>query len=357
MTAAHSDSGLDAARPLKVCCYAAVKDTSLFDLVEFYRQDIRALEELGHDVRLAHHPLQLHSDDDVYWVWWPTSGAPAVLWARLRRRPAVLLAAISDRDTTVSGLPAQPRWKRAAARLSFRLADLTLVPSEDARLGLDRYKVRALRTAPLAVDTDFYRPGPRRDGTPYVLTISHLTRDNVERKRLLDVVRTAAAVREQGSELQFVIVGGREDAAPIVEAEVDRLGLQDRVTLVGRVSAEEKRRLLQGATVYLQPTQYESFGVAIAEAMASGIPVVTNDIGAVGDVVGDTGTMLPPDAGPHEFAEALLATALQPDYANATRARQRVVERFSYLARRQEIEAALDAVMGARLPMTRGATA
>jgi glycosyltransferase involved in cell wall biosynthesis len=329
---------------LNVCFYAAVKDRSLFELVEFYRQDIRALEELGHKVRLTHHPLQLRRDDDLYWIWWPTSGAPAILWARLCRRPAILLAAISDRDTTVSGLAAQPGWKRAAARLSFRLADLILVPSNDSRLGLVRYKVRAVRTAPLAVDTDFYHPGPRADGSPYVLTISHLTRDNVERKRLLDVVRTAAEVRDRASELQFFIIGGREDGTALVETEVERLGLNDTVKLVGRVSAAEKRRLLQGASVYLQPTQYESFGVAIAEAMACGARVVSNDVGAVSDVVGDTGILLAPDVGPRDFAEAVLAASSGHEPSSSTHARQWVIDRFSYKARRELVEDALLAV-------------
>jgi glycosyltransferase involved in cell wall biosynthesis len=332
---------------LRICCYAAVKDRSLFELVEFYRQDIRALHELGHDVRLASYALQLRSRSDLYWVWWPTSGAPAIVWASLCRRPAVLLAAISDRDTTVSGLPAQTPWKRAAARLSFRLADLTLVPSEDTRSGLCRYKVRALRTAPLAVDTDFYCPESAPDGSPYVLTISHLTRDNVERKRLLDVVRTAAELRKRASKLQVVIVGGYEDGAAPVKAEIARLGLHERVTLAGRVSAEEKRRLLRGASVYLQPSQYESFGVAIAEAMACGTPVLSNAVGAVPDVVGDAGVLLRPDATPPEIAAAVLELAAAGG-THAKRGRERVVKKFSYKARKEHIAEAIQDVLTRR---------
>jgi glycosyltransferase involved in cell wall biosynthesis len=335
-------------RQLSICFYVAVRDRSLFELVEFYRQDIQAFQELGHDVRLANHPLQLRLHDDMYWVWWPTSGAPAILWARLCRRPVVLLAATSDRDTSMAGLPAQPAWKRAAAKLSFQLADLTLVPSEDTQLGLRRYKVRALRTAPLAVDTDFYRPGSAPDGSPYVLTISHLTSDNVERKRLLDVVRTAAELRERDSQLRLVIVGGYEDGIAAVKEEIARLNLHDTVTLTGRISAEEKRRLLQGASVYLQPSQYESFGVAIAEAMACGTPVVSNAVGAVPDVVGDAGALLRPDATPAEFAAAVLELSVRGGGMQAKRSRARVVKKFSYEARKERIGEAIQDVLRRR---------
>jgi glycosyltransferase involved in cell wall biosynthesis len=338
---------------LNICFYVAVKDRSLFELVEFYRQDIQALQELGHDVRLASHPRQLRFHDDVYWVWWPTSGAPAILWAHLCGRPVVLLAATSDRDTSLAGLPAQAAWKRAAAKLSFQLADLTLVPSEDTRLGLHRYKVRALRTAPLAVDTDFYRPGSPPDGSPYMLTISHLTRDNVERKRLLDVVRTAAELRERHSQLRLVIVGGYEDGMALVEAEIARLDLHDMVTLAGRISAEEKRRLLQGASVYFQPSQYESFGVAIAEAMACGTPVVSNAVGAVPDVLGDAGVLLGPEATPAEFAAAVLELSARGSGTQAKRGRERVVKKFSYEARKEFIAETIQDVLTCRSTGTR----
>jgi glycosyltransferase involved in cell wall biosynthesis len=232
--------------------------------------------------------------------------------------------------------------------LSFQLADLTLVPSDDTLLGLRRYKVRALQTAPLAVDTDFYRPGSGPDGSPYVLTISHLTRDNVERKRLLDVVRTAAELRERDSQLRLVIVGGYEDGIAPVEEEIARLDLHDTVTLTGRISAEEKRRLLQGASVYLQPSQYESFGVAIAEAMACGTPVVSNAVGAVPDVVGDSGALLPPDATPVEFAAAVLELSVRAGGMQARRSRARVVKKFSYEARKERIGEAIQDVLTRR---------
>jgi len=70
---------------------------------------------------------------DVYWVWWPTSGAPAVLLARLLRRPVILVTAISENDTTPSGLRAKPPWTRALGRAVLRLADLTLATSDDTR--------------------------------------------------------------------------------------------------------------------------------------------------------------------------------------------------------------------------------
>jgi glycosyltransferase involved in cell wall biosynthesis len=337
---------------VKICCYAAVKRLELFKLLEFYRQDIRALRDLGHNVRLANRPSQLRGHDSLFWVWWPTSGAPAVAWAFVRRRGSILIGSISQRDETLSGLRAKPPLVRAAARASFMLADLTLAVSEDTRLGLKGLRVKRLAIAPHAVDTDFYRPnGEMTPETPYVLTISQLTEDNVERKRLLDVVRTAAEVRSLGSDLSFVIAGRPGSGTKAVEDEIKRHGLQDQVLLAGEVSAETKRRLLRGAAIYLQPTRHEAFGLAIAEAMSCGTPVVSNAVGAVPEVVGDAGTLLPPAAEAREIAEAVLNVLEACDHSATARARRRVVENFSYEIRRERIAEAIEYVSGKhRLP-------
>ena len=331
---------------MRVTFYAAVRDPALFELVEFYRQDIAALQELGHSVRLARSPRGLRAPADLFWVWWPTSGMPAVVAARARRVPCVLVTANSDTDTSASGLPSKPWPVRAAARLSFALADLTLASSEDTLRGLTGYRTREVRTATLGIDTDVYRPRPpgaNGHAGPYVLTISHLTTDNVSRKRILDVVRTAAIVARE-HDVRFVIAGEHGDGAPAVRAEIERLGIGDRVELPGRVAPEEKTRLLAGAAAYFQPTHYEAFGVAIAEAMACGIPVLASAVGAVPEVVGDAGRLLPDEAGPADMAAALAELLTQrPD---PERIRARIVESFSAAARRRHVAQAIEAVTG-----------
>jgi glycosyltransferase involved in cell wall biosynthesis len=330
---------------VRVCFYAAVKDSSLLSLIEFYRQDLEVLEQLGHSVRIAMRPGQLRGDDDLYWVWWPTSGAPAVLWSKLRRRPSVLVTALSTYDLTASGYRAKPPWTKAAARLAVRLADLTLASSEEAARGTRPLRPRALRSAPLAVDVErhFPRPGsPRKD--PYVLTVSQLSADNFERKRLLDVVRTAAAAREAGSNLRFVIAGDWGPGAPRLQREIRAQGLEGRVVLTGRVTTEKKVELMQGASVYLQPTNYEAFGLAIVEAMACGLPVVSHAVGSVPEVVGDAGHLLPPGAGGRELARSAIDLAGPEGRILGRMGRDRAVGLFSTAARRRRVADAIRTV-------------
>lgn len=336
---------------MRICFYAAVKDRALFDVVEFYRQDIRCLRDLGHEVRTVNQPRQLiEARDDLTWAWWPTSGLPAVAWARTTRRPVVLVTATSERDTTASGPAAKPRLVQAAGRAAYRLATLTLATSEDTAAGLADYRVKRLEVAHLGVDTDFYAPasGERRPPAgDYVLTVSHLTHDNIERKRLLDVVRTAAAVRDRGMELRFVIAGGHGGGETLLRDEITRLGVEDRVELKGAVSAEAKRDLMRGALAYFQPTQYEAFGAAMAEAMACEATVVTNRVGSVPEVVNGAGILLAPGSSVAEYADALASVA--DASVEFDPPRERILRLFSLDTRRASIARALRAA-GAHEP-------
>jgi len=329
---------------MRVLFYAALARRELFETVEFYHQDILALRELGHEVRLASHPREIMGAWDLAWVWWQTSGAPAVIASRVLGRPSVLVSALSHQDRTASGMPSKSPHARLAAVLALKSADLVLATSDDTRLGLARYRLQNLRTASLGVDTRTYAPGGPRQGS-YVLTISHLTADNVRRKRILDVVRAVAGIPEQHAR----IIGRHGDGVAVVQREIQRLGVAHRVELSGEVSASVKRRFLREAAVYIQPTDYEAFGMAIAEAMASGTPVISHAVGNVPALVGDTGRLLPPGAGPEALREALAALLTDPQLdRRGTLARKRIEQKFSRAHRAEGVRAALETVIAMR---------
>ena len=94
---------------MRVCFYAAVADPTLFEIVEFYRQDIEILRSLGHDVYCARRPSDLREPWDLAWVWWQTSGCPAVLAARARRRQAVLVTVALEQEIAGRGLAKRVR--------------------------------------------------------------------------------------------------------------------------------------------------------------------------------------------------------------------------------------------------------
>jgi glycosyltransferase involved in cell wall biosynthesis len=102
----------------------------------------------------------------------------------------------------------------------------------------------------------------------------------------LDLLLAAWKLVHERVDGQLVIAGEGHDEARI-RREVERLGLADRVRLVGWVRGEEKARLLAGARVVAMPSRMETFGIVAVEAFAAATPVVAFSIPSLREVVPD----------------------------------------------------------------------
>ena len=111
--------------------------------------------------------------------------------------------------------------------------------------------------------------------------------------------------------------------------------------LLGRVDDATLARLYRGATAFVYPSFYEGFGLPVAEAMASGVPVVTSDRSSLPEVVGDAGLTVRPED------PSLLAGALRHLLEDGDRRRElarRGLERARSW-RWEEAAAAMEAVL------------
>lgn len=78
-----------------------------------------------------------------------------------------------------------------------------------------------------------------------------------------------------------------------VEAESAARGLSGRVSCVGQAAPDRVREELRRADLFVFPSHYESFGIAVLEALAVGVPVVSSDLPALREVAADAAVMLP----------------------------------------------------------------
>jgi glycosyltransferase involved in cell wall biosynthesis len=82
-------------------------------------------------------------------------------------------------------------------------------------------------------------------------------------------------------------------------------GLSARVSLRGELSCDRLARLWRGADLYVSASRHEGYGMALAEAFANGVPVVSTYAGAAASWVGRRGAKLVPDAGVAPLRAAL----------------------------------------------------
>jgi glycosyltransferase involved in cell wall biosynthesis len=92
----------------------------------------------------------------------------------------------------------------------------------------------------------------------------------------------------------LVLVGKKEKRTKIIEEKIQSLGLKDRVKITGYVDRVHYEKLIKASDAFILPSLYEGFGIPLIEAMASGVPVVTSNIGAMAEVVGNAGKLFNP---------------------------------------------------------------
>ncbi len=123
--------------------------------------------------------------------------------------------------------------------------------------------------------TDLPVPGAGASGRlrepahPTLVTVAHL----VGRKRHADVLRALAVLSDRHPQLRYAIVGDGPERVPL-EGLAARLGISDRVQLIGQLSPAEAIAFARSCTLFVMPSTEEAFGVAYVEAMAGGLPAI-----------------------------------------------------------------------------------
>ena len=131
-----------------------------------------------------------------------------------------------------------------------------------------------------------------------------------ESKGFFDMIKAMPSVTARYPDVQILIAGRWEDGflKDRVSAFVRENELEDKVRFVGVVTGEEKAKLFKDADLFAYPTYFHLEGqpVAILEAMASGLPVITTDKGSITEMITDgrNGFIVSPSS-PHQIAEKI----------------------------------------------------
>jgi len=103
-----------------------------------------------------------------------------------------------------------------------------------------------------------------------------------ERKGVRTIVQSAEQVLTEHSDVEFVLVGDtsvEQEYSSEIKEMIQSKRLNDRVRLAGYVDLDELRALRSEADIFVFPSYQEGSPVALAEAIASGLPIVASDIG------------------------------------------------------------------------------
>lgn len=225
-----------------------------------------------------------------------------------------------------------------ARRVMYTAIEQAFVPRSGVIVGVcewEREQARArLRGAAGRMEVVLNGVGPCPEADPHPalmewsggLPLAGLVAVLRPQKDPLTLVRSAA--RMDPARARLAIVGNGE-LAEAIETEIDALGVGDRIRLFpfeGDVAP-----YLHALDLFVLPSGWEAFPIAVLEAMACGVPVLATRVGGVPEAIdeGRTGELIPP-GDPEALAEALdslLADRPRLD-AYGAEARRVAAERF-----------------------------
>ena len=177
-----------------------------------------------------------------------------------------------------------------------------------------------------------YEPGPPLD-PPLILAVGRL----VEKKGLDHLVSACRLLADRGKPFQCRIVAGSRDLWDEISAQIQRLGLAEKVVLVPPLDQDELRRWYRSASVFTLPCVVAEDGDrdgipnVLVEAAATGVPIVSTPVSGIPELVrdGETGLVVAP-RDPVALAGALERLLDSPELGVRLRegARARVEEYF-----------------------------
>jgi glycosyltransferase involved in cell wall biosynthesis len=172
----------------------------------------------------------------------------------------------------------------------------------------------------IAVVEPGVEPGPLAVGSgspvPELLCVATIS----PRKGYDTLVRALANVVDRQWHLTIV---GSLDRHPQSVAQL-RAGLraarlEDRVSLVGEADASTISAYYQQSDLFVLPTEYEGYGMVVAESLAHGLPVISTPVGAIPDLIGDDAGVVVPSGNAVALAAALAKALDDPDWRRRLR--------------------------------------
>lgn len=269
------------------------------------RAAFRMLPYLIHLWRAAGKADLFHVMANSGWSW-HLYAMPAIWIANFRKIPVVVNYHGGEADDF---LARALRWvKPGLAR-----TDELVVPSGFLKEVFGRFGFSAT-VVPNVINLSLFfprQPSPENTSEPHILVARNLEPiyDN------MNALRAFRIVKDQLPSARLTIAGSGPERAAL-ESLTRVLNIDTAVHFTGRVDNEKMPELYRSADVMVNASLADNMPISILEALASGVPIVSTNVGGVPFLVEDGQTaLLVPPGDPQAMAHALIQVLTTPDLA------------------------------------------
>ena len=230
------------------------------------------------------------------YCFWYYPAAISAIMAKIKKNPFVITPIFNERSSYI--------WSRYKATLGKMLmnADVVITLSEFEKKLIERseFKVRRFEMLPPGIDPSEYEAIEYNIYEKYGIGNNRviLFVGRYAQGKGIDVlIRAIPIILKEEPETTTFLIGPDYGEKDNLMALARKLKVDKKVIFAEDFSRPDLISAYKNATVFVLPSRYEVFGIALMEAMMGGIPVVATNYSAIPDVIeeGKTGLLFPLD--------------------------------------------------------------
>jgi glycosyltransferase involved in cell wall biosynthesis len=211
-----------------------------------------------------------------------------------------------------------------------KLKHIVTVSEVSRRDIADAFKIptAGLKVVHNGIDTETFKPQPEITRVPYRIMATASADQPL--KGLQYLLRAIAELAFTYPDIHLEVLGKLKPAGD-TEKLVNELNLRKHLTFTSGVETQEVVNMYARASLVVVPSVYEGFGLPAGEAMSCGVPVISTNGGALPEVVGGCGIIVPV-RDPEAIARAIEELINNPDKRSelSKRGRERILKYFSW---------------------------
>ena len=219
--------------------------------------------------------------------------------------------------------------RKLATKIVVRDAELVTTVTDNLAKAMQNHGLKNDNyvVLPNVVNLDMFHISEKKNNTP--CKIIHVSCFEDKSKNISGLLESLKIVEQKGIDFQCTLIGEGMDF-DLMKAKAEELQLINKVSFTGLLEGQKLADELSSGDFLVLSSNYENMPVVILEALASGLPVVSTNVGGIKEMIDETKGILVEPRNKEALAEAIIKMIETHNDYDPNYLRKSVIEKYGY---------------------------